>query len=154
MTRLERYLCKEIGIEFKACLYFFCILFFYCVCRIAEGNWNAGIIHMTEMILLTYGMGYFQLFCLNNFDEGEKLRVREIIYILLCVGIYTLAAWWFRWFEGSPVILLCFALYLCLAYVCAFLVYKLKRELDSRMLNEELKEFQEKILEKGKGIGQ
>lgn len=143
MTRLERYLCKEIGIEFKACLYFFCILFFYCVCRIVAGNWNAGILHMTEMILLTYSMGYFQLFCLNNFDEGEKLGLREAFYILLCVGIYTLAAWVCKWFS-NPLLLLFFALYLCLAYVCAFWVYKVKRDLDSRALNEELKEFQER----------
>ncbi len=148
MTRLERYLFKEIGIEFKACLYFFCILFFYCVCRIVEGNWNAGILHMTEMILLTYGMGYFQLFCLNNFDEGEKLGVREVFYILLCVGIYTLVAWVCKWFA-SPLLLLLFALYLCLAYVCAFWVYKVKRDLDSKALNEELKEFQQRNKEVG-----
>ncbi len=148
MTRLERYLSKEIGIEFKACLYFFCILFFYCVCRIVEGNWNAGILHMTEMILLTYGMGYFQLFCLNNFDEGEKLGLREAFYILLCVGIYTMVAWIGKWF-GSPLQLLLFALYLCLAYVCAFWVYKVKRDLDSKALNEELKEFQKRNREVG-----
>ena len=143
MTRLERYLSKEIGIEFKACLYFFCILFFYCVCRMVGGDWNASILHMGEMILLTYGMGYFQLFCLNNFDEGEKLGVRETFYILLCVGIYTLVAWVCKWFD-SFLLLLFFALYLCLAYVCAFLVYKIKRNLDSKALNEELKEFQER----------
>lgn len=149
MTRLERYLSKEIGIEFKACLYFFCILFFYCVCRIAEGDWNASILHMAEMIFLTYGMGYFQLFCLNNFDEGEKLGLREGFYILLCVGIYTLVAWIGRWFNDSLLQLGLFALYLCLAYVCAFWVYKVKRDLDSRVLNEELKEFQERNREVG-----
>ncbi len=148
MTRLERYLSKEIGIEFKACLYFFCILFFYCVCRMVGGDWNASILHMGEMILLTYGMGYFQLFCLNNFDEGEKLGVREVFYILLCVGIYTLVAWVCKWFD-SFLLLLFFALYLCLAYVCAFLVYKVKRNLDSKALNEELKEFQERNKEVG-----
>ena len=148
MTRLERSLCKEIGIEFKACLYFFCILFFYCVCRMVGGDWNASILHMGEMILLTYGMGYFQLFCLNNFDEGEKLGVREVFYILLCVGIYTLVAWVCKWFD-SFLLLLFFTLYLCLAYVCAFLVYKIKRNLDSKALNEELKEFQERNKEVG-----
>ena len=30
-TLLERYLHQEIGIEFKACLYFFCILFRLCL---------------------------------------------------------------------------------------------------------------------------
>ena len=143
MTRFERYLSKEIGVEFKACLYFFCILFFYCVCRIAEGDWNASILHMTEMIFLTYGMGFFQLLCLDNFDEGEKLGLREILYILLCVGIYTSVAWLGKWFNG-PLQLFLFTLYLCLAYVCAFWVYKIKRDLESKALNEELKEFQQR----------
>lgn len=143
MTRFEKYLSKEIGVEFKACLYFFCILFFYCVCRIAEGDWNASILHMTEMIFLTYGMGFFQLLCLDNFDEGEKLGLREILYILLCVGIYTIVAWLGKWFNG-PLQLFLFTLYLCLAYVCAFWVYKIKRDLESKALNEELKEFQQR----------
>ena len=119
------------------------ILFFYCVCRIMEGNWNAGILHMTEMILLTYGMGYFQLFCLNNFDEGERLGLREVFYILLCAGIYTLVAWICKWFDNS-LLLLFFFLYLCLGYVCAYWLYKVKRDLDSKALNGELKEFQER----------
>lgn len=143
MTRLERYLSKEIGIEFKAGLYFLFILFFYCVCRIMESNWNAGILHMTEMILLTYGMGYFQLFCLNNFDEGERLGLREVFYILLCAGIYTLVAWICKWFDKS-LLLLFFFLYLCVGYVCAYWLYKVKRDLDSKALNGELKEFQER----------
>lgn len=143
MTRFEKYLSKEIGVEFKACLYFFCILFFYCVCRIAEGDWNASILHMTEMIFLTYGMGFFQLLCLDNFDEGEKLGLREILYILLCVGIYTIVAWLGKWFNG-PLQLFLFTLYLWLAYVCAFWVYKIKRDLESKALNEELKEFQQR----------
>lgn len=148
MTRFERYLSKEIGVEFKACLYFFCILFFYCVCRIVDGNWNAGILHMMEMIFLTYGMGFFQLLCLDNFDEGEKLGVREAFYILLCVGIYTFVAWIGKWFAG-PLQLVLFALYMCLAYVCTFFVYKVKRDLDSKALNEELKEFQSRNKELG-----
>ena len=148
MTRLERYLSKEIGIEFKACLYFFCILFFYCVCRMVGGDWNASILHMTEMILLTYGMGFFQLLCLDNFDEGEKLGLKEIFYIILCVGIYTLVAWIGKWFTGFLQLFL-FTLYLCLAYVCAFWVYKIKRDLESKALNEELKEFQQRNKEVG-----
>ena len=60
----ERYLTKEIGIEFKACLYFFAILFFYCVYRLCIGNIMAEILHMAEMIFLTYVIGYIQVFLL------------------------------------------------------------------------------------------
>ena len=54
----ERYLTKEIGIEFKACLYFYALLFFYCVYRVCVGSTVAEILHMAEMIFLTYIVGY------------------------------------------------------------------------------------------------
>ena len=46
----ERYLTKEIGIEFKACLYFFGVLFYYCTYRLCIGVTVAEILHMAEMI--------------------------------------------------------------------------------------------------------
>lgn len=140
---LERFLYKEIGIEFKACLYFFCILFFYSMFRISLGSWEASILHMTEMILTAYAIGYLQVLVLNNFDEGEKLGVREACYIFLCTGIYTIVALAGDWFAGSIGMLAAFFAYMLLVYVCAFLVYKIKRDLDTRLLNEELRVFQE-----------
>ncbi|MBQ9064697.1 MAG: hypothetical protein IJ123_04550 [Blautia sp.] len=46
----ERYLTNEIVIEFKARLYFFTVLFFYCVYRMINGIFDASILHMAEMI--------------------------------------------------------------------------------------------------------
>ena len=60
----ERYLTKEIGIEFKACLYFFAILFFYCMYRLCLGKTVADMIHMAEMIGLAYLVGYLQVYLL------------------------------------------------------------------------------------------
>ena len=141
-TLLERLLYKEIGVEFKACLYFFCILFFYSMFRIAHGSWEASIIHMAEMILTAYGIGYLQVLALNNFDEGEQLAWREVAYIVLCTGLYTLVAVLGNWFAGNVWMPVAFFCYMVLIYVCAFLVYKVKRDLDTRLLNEELKNFQ------------
>ncbi len=152
-TLLERYLYKEIGIEFKACLYFFCILFFYSMFRITRGSWEASIIHMAEMILTAYGIGYLQVLALNNFDEGEQLRLREVLYILLCTGIYTLVAVLGDWFAGNMWMMVAFFCYMVLVYVCAFLVYKVKRDLDTRVLNEELKAFQEGLERTGQDNG-
>ncbi|MBR1691989.1 MAG: DUF3021 domain-containing protein [Lachnospiraceae bacterium] len=143
----ERYLTKEIGIEFKACLYFFCILFFYCVYRVIGGSLHASIIHMTEMILLTYGMGYVQVYLLSDFDEAECWRMREIFYMLLCSLLYTGISLLGRWFDRNPGVTIGFALYMMLAYVCAFLVYKAKRDIDAKLLNEDLKAFQERRIE-------
>lgn len=147
----ERWLSAEIGIEFKACLYFFCILFFYAVYRLVCGSREAGILHMAEMIFLTYIMGYVQLILLHNFDEGERLGGREIAYIFMCSFIYAGVSFLGGWFDGKAVVSAGFLLYMICAYICAYLVYKFKREIDARMLNEDLKAFQERRGEHGKG---
>ena len=144
ITLFERYVAAEIGIEFKACLYFFCILFFYSVFRIVNGSLEASILHMAEMILSTYAMGYFQLYLLSDFDEGEKIGIRELCYIFLCTGIYTGISFLGNWYDRKPLATGLFALYLILAYVCAYLAYKWKREIDEKILNEDLKAFQDR----------
>lgn len=144
ISALEKYLTIEIGIEFKACLYFFCILFFYSMYRLIGGNLQASIIHMAEMILLTYGVGYLQVLVLDNFDEGERIRGKEICYILLCSLIYVGISFWGKWFDRNLAVTVGYFCYMVFAYICAFLVYKLKREIDGKILNEDLKAFQER----------
>lgn len=144
VTHLQRYLSIEIGIEFKACLYFFCILFFYCMFRMLGGSFEASIVHMAEMIFATYFMGYIQVFFLSNFDEAEKLGCKEVLYSLLCSLIYTGVAFLGKWFPRTYPVYALFFGYIECAYLCAFLVYKLKREIDTRILNEDLKIFQER----------
>lgn len=140
----EHYIAKEIGIEFKACLYFFCILFYYSVYRLAGGTQVADILHMTEMILLAYGMGYVQVYLLSNFDEAEHFRGKEIGYMLLCTLIYTGFSFLWKWFDRNLAVTIGFAFYIMLAYIGAFLVYKSKREIDEKLLNDDLKAFQER----------
>ena len=84
LTLWERYLTREIGIEFKACLYFFAILFYYSVYRIAVGRWDADIIHMAEMIFSCYIICYIQVYLFGNFDEAEKPGIREIAGLIIC----------------------------------------------------------------------
>ncbi len=142
MSLLERYLAVEIGIEFKACLYFFCILFFYSMYRLLCGSMEASILHMGEMIFLTYGMGYLQKYILANFDEADRWGLREIGFLLLCVGIYTAASYLGGWFDRRGFVTVLYALFMTLAYICGFLVYKVKRTLDAKQLNEDLRAFQ------------
>lgn len=143
-TIWDHYISKEIGIEFKACLYFFCILFYYSVFKLISGSQEANIIHMAEMIFLTYGMGYIQVYLLSNFDEGEQLGGKEIFYMFLCSSIYAVVSFVGKWFDHNIPVSIGFACYMMLAYVCAFLVYKSKRKIDEKMLNEDLKAFQER----------
>ena len=142
LTLFEKYLTKEIGIEFKACLYFYGILFYYCIYRLCIGVYDAGILHMAEMILGCYGICYLQVFAFKNFDEGDALGIREWAGILTCTAIYTLLSYVFGWFDKLIAVTAGFVLYLLILYICVFLVYRTKRRIDDRVLNEELKTFQ------------
>ncbi len=141
LTKLERYLLEEIRVEFKACIYFFCYLFYYSLYKLLGGDTSANIIHMAEMIFLTYGMCYLQIYIMKNFDEGEEFKLRELLLSMVCSGIYTLVSWFCNWFDGNVSATVGFSLYVILAYVCGFLVYKIRRTLESKALNEELKAF-------------
>ncbi|MCR5283632.1 MAG: DUF3021 domain-containing protein [Lachnospiraceae bacterium] len=141
-TLWERYLTKEIGIEFKACLYFFAILFFYCVYQIIGHVYVASILHMAEMIFSCYGICYLQVYLFVNFDEAEKLKARECIGMLSCTLLYCLISYAGKWFDRSISTTLLFACYLLLTYFCVFLIYKYKRRIDDKALNADLKLFQ------------
>lgn len=142
VTLWELYLTKEIGIEFKACLYFFAFLFYYCVFRLINGVYDASILHMTELILACYIIGYIQVYLLWNFDEADSLRVKEIAGMVICTIVYSLLSWLFNWFNKNLLVTLIFAAYILLVYVCVYLIYKSKRIIDDKKLNEDLKLFQ------------
>ncbi len=142
VTLWELYLTKEIGIEFKACLYFFAFLFYYCVFRLINGVYDASILHMAELILACYIIGYIQVYLLWNFDEADSLRVKEIVGMVGCTCVYCLLSWLFNWFNKNLLVTLIFAAYILLVYVCVYLIYKYKRIIDDKKLNEDLKLFQ------------
>lgn len=142
VTLWELYLTKEIGIEFKACLYFFAFLFYYCVFRLINGVYDASILHMTELILACYIIGYIQVYLLWNFDEADSLRIKEIAGMVGCTCVYCLLSWFFNWFNKNLLVTLIFATYILLVYVCVYLIYKYKRIIDDKKLNEDLKLFQ------------
>jgi len=142
VTLWELYLTKEIGIEFKACLYFFAFLFYYCVYRLINGVYDASILHMTELILACYIIGYIQVYLLWNFDEADSFRVKEIAGMVICTIVYCLLSWLFNWFNKNLLVTLIFAAYILLVYVCVYLIYKYKRIIDDKKLNEDLKLFQ------------
>lgn len=142
VTLWELYLTKEIGIEFKACLYFFAFLFYYCVYRLINGVYDASILHMTELILACYIIGYIQVYLLWNFDEADSLKIKEIVGMVGCTCVYCLLSWLFNWFNKNLLVTLIFAAYILLVYVCVYLIYKYKRIIDDKKLNEDLKLFQ------------
>ncbi len=144
LTIWERYLTREIAIEFKACLYFFAVLFYYCIYRMIQGVFDARILHMAEMILTCYIIGYIQVFAFANFDEADRLKGREWAGILVCTGIYSAVGYFCGWFEKNLTATLIFAAYLLLTYICVYFIYKSKRAIDDKKLNEDLRIFQTK----------
>ena len=142
VTLWELYLTKEIGIEFKACLYFFAILFFYCIVRIIGGSFVADMLHMLEMILVCYAIGYIQVYLLWNFDEADNLGGKEFFGMVICTLVYSILSYVFSWFDKKLVATLIFAAYLMLTYICVFFIYKSKRYIDDKRLNEDLRIFQ------------
>ncbi|MCR5055176.1 MAG: DUF3021 family protein [Lachnospiraceae bacterium] len=141
-TLWEMYLTKEIGIEFKACLYFFAFLFYYCMFRIINGIYDASILHMAELILICYAIGYVQVYLLWNFDESDKLGGREVFGMIICTAVYCTASWFCDWFSKNIPATVLFAAYILLVYFCVYLIYKYKRIIDDKKLNEDLKLFQ------------
>lgn len=141
MNGFQRYLSKEIGIEFKACLYFYCILLFYCVYQVVQGSMEANIPIMAEMILSTYIMGYIQVYLLRNFDEADRIDRFGVLAALFCSTIYTTVSYLGNWFDRNSMVTGIFYLFLLLCYLCGFLVYKVKRDIDTKQLNEDLEQF-------------
>lgn len=143
-TFLERYLTTKIGVEIKCCLSFFLILCFYCIYQLIGGSVNADILHMLQMILLAYVMEWIQALIGSDFDELDSLGRKEWVLILLGSVVYAIAAHFGDWFSGSIAVDVGFGFYMVGAYLCTFLIYKIKRVIDAKFLNDDLKMFQER----------
>ncbi|MBR6365669.1 MAG: DUF3021 family protein [Lachnospiraceae bacterium] len=142
--RLLRALATEVDIELKACLYFFCILFYYSMYRLGIGSDNALLLHMAEMILVVYVMGYVQYFLMERFDQGEHFGTREILYMLVCVAVHIGVSILCNWYDKNLWVTVGFAAYLLVVYFSVYLVYKVLRMKDGKELNEDLRAFQER----------
>lgn len=142
-NKLRNYLSKEIAIEYKACLYFCYILFFYLSYLLCTGRDSASILFMFEMIITTYFVGYLQVYFLRNFDESEWLGRREAAAICLCSGIYGLVSLLLNWFERKFLVTVIFFGYFLLCYICVYLCNKVKRKIDTERLNVMLTAYKE-----------
>lgn len=142
--KFERYLAAEIGIELKAALYCCCLLFFESLYCLYKGSNSIPILIIFEMILACYFMGYVQVYLFNNFDEADRLGVRELLGIMLCTGLYTAVSYAFGWFDRKLLVTLLFAAYIVLSYACIFLVYLIRRRLESKILNEMLQDYKKR----------
>ena len=144
VSLVEQFFSKEIGIEIKACLYFCCILAYYFIFRIIMGSWDASIIYMMEMIVTAYVIGYIQVFLLSNFDEMDEFNWKVVVFTLLCSAIYMLLAILCNWYDRNMIANVGFFAFMVMCYLCYFMICRAKRRIDTRLLNEDLKLFQER----------
>ncbi len=148
LDKFKRYLSIEIGIEYKACLYFYCIMVFYCIYLALQHTFSASVLYMCEMIFTAYIMGYLQVMLLKNFDEAENITGREFLSMLLCTAIYTGCSYLFCWFDRSLLATGVFFLFILFSYWCVYLINKIKRNIDTNQLNEMLTAFKQEDIEK------
>ena len=141
---VRRYLTRKIGVEIKCCLMFFMILCFYCGYKLIGGSQDANIIHMLEMTVLAYLFGWIQALIGSDFDEVDKLGIKDWAVVLVGSSVYTLASFVFGWFEKGLAVTAIFAGYMIVTYLCIFLIYKIKRAIDAKLLNDDLRKFQQR----------
>lgn len=139
--KFMHYLGAEVWIEYKACLYSYCIIVFYCIFLLCQGIYQARILIMFEMVLAAYFMGYMQVYLLKNFDESDRFGKHEILSTLLCSFLYTLLSCALDWFGRGLLATGLFFVFMLFSFGCVYLVNKVRRAYDTRNLNRMLAEF-------------
>lgn len=142
---LECYLKRKIGVEIKCCLMFFLMLCFYCIYRWIANFTQAGIIHMLEMVLLAYVIGWIQNLLHYDFDEVDVLKIREWLLVIVSSVVYAIVGHFAGWFDGNAGVGVGFGFYIICAYLCSYLIYKIKRTIDAKHLNEDLSQFKKHL---------
>ena len=138
----ECYATRKIGVEIKCCLMFFLMLCFYCIYRWVISFTQADIIHMLEMVILAYLIGWIQNLLHYDFDEVDVLSIRVWILVIISSVIYSGVGYFADWFDRNISVCIGFGFYIVCAYLCSYLIYKIKRTIDAKHLNEDLQKFQ------------
>ena len=143
-NKWEKFLSQEISIEYKAGIYSLCHLF-HCACYLIwQQTFSISLLQIAQITLFSYIICNLQVYVFKNFDEWDKLTTIWWFYASACTGIYLLIAWLFNWFDGQLWVWLGFGMWQLFCYVCIYLVNKIKRQIDSKHLNNLLKTYKEK----------
>lgn len=139
--KFMHYLGAEVWIEYKACLYSYCMMVFYCIFLLCQRIYQARILILSEMVLVAYFMVYLQVYPLKNFDESDRFGKHELLSTLLCSFLYMLISYMLNWFERSFLATGLFFLFMLFSFCCVYLVNKIRRAYDTRNLNRMLADF-------------
>lgn len=137
----KQFLSREIIIDYKTCLYFYCVMIFYCVYLAFLHIYFTSVLYMFEMLAIAYVITYIQVYVFHNFDEAEQIGKSELFATLVCSTLYTAASYLFGWFDRNPLATFSFFCYMPLCYWCLYLTNKIKRKVDTKLLNEMLEDY-------------
>lgn len=143
MTKIERFLLKELGIEFKAALYFYTMFFFYLVYKIWCGSIQGNLLVLVEMIATTYIMAWLQMFFGGNFDEAETVDLYVIFKVICSAFVYTGISYLGNWFDRNLIVTMVYFVFMILCYGCVYWVYSFRRIVSTKEMNEELQAFKQ-----------
>ena len=141
---LQQYFTQKIGAEIKCCLTFFYMVCFYWVYKWANGFTEASIVQMAAMLWTGYIMEWIQQLIGCDFFETDSLGKKELAVIFIGSSVYSLLGHLLKWFDGNIAVDLGFFGYMALAYFCTFAVCKVKRIIDGKALNSDLRKFKER----------
>ncbi len=141
---LELYLTRKIGAEIKCCLIWLYLVCYYCGYRLICGFTEAGIIHLLEMLLAAYFVQWVQVLLHSDFDEVDRISLREYAFIAVSSVVFSVLSIILGWFDGRIAVTVGLFGFMICAYLCTFLIYKIKRAIDARLLNNNLKRFQQR----------
>ena len=144
MALIERWITIKIGVEVRCCMTFFLMAFFYCMYRLLTGSAEASIWHLAEMMGAAYIFGWIQALLHADFDEMDRLGLKEWAVLISGAAVYALTAWLGGWFAGSALITGLFFVYMVGCGLATLLIYYIKRTIDSRLLVDDLREFQQR----------
>lgn len=139
--KFMHYLGAEVWIEYKACLYSYCMMVYYCIFLLCRRTYQARILILSEMVIAAYFMVYLQVYPLKNFDESDRFGKHELLSTLLCSFLYMLISYMLNWFERSFLATGLFFLFMLFSFCCVYLVNKIRRAYDTRNLNRMLADF-------------
>ena len=91
--------------------------------------------------MLAYILGWIQMLLGSDFDEVDRLNLKDWFVVTGASVVYVLASLIFNWFDRSIAVTLIFALYMVISYLSIFLIHTMKRVIDAKLLNEDLEKF-------------
>ena len=65
--------------------------------------------------------------------------------VIVSSVVYAIVGHFAGWFDGNAGVGVGFGFYIVCAYLCSYLIYKIKRTIDAKHLNEDLNQFKKHL---------